>query len=69
MAEYRTINVDPETYDRINRLAERSHRTIGGQVAVLVEFFEQMNGGRDQGGTTVTHSEFTMSGEAQPCGE
>lgn len=37
MPEYRTINVDPETYDRIASLAEESGRTIGGQIAYMAK--------------------------------
>ena len=36
-----TIQVDPETYAEIKRLADAGHRTMGGTVAWLVELTKQ----------------------------
>ena len=38
MPEYRTIAVDPETYELIARLANLNGRTIGKQVAAMSKF-------------------------------
>jgi hypothetical protein len=38
MPEYKTINVDPDTYDLIVKIAKISERTIGAQVRVLARW-------------------------------
>ena len=35
--EYQTIRIDKRIYEEILRLAQINHRTIGGQVAWMVE--------------------------------
>ena len=37
MAKYKTLNVDPETYDKLADMAEKNLRTKGAQVRKLVE--------------------------------
>lgn len=38
MPDYKTIAVDPETYENIQKLAEPEGRSLGGQVKVLVNW-------------------------------
>lgn len=41
MAEYKILNVDPETYKSIVEMAKLHDRTIGGQVAHMVKLFNK----------------------------
>lgn len=36
MAVYKTVNVDPEVFERLTKVAAAYNRTLGAQVSVLV---------------------------------